>query len=113
MPPTEPLWKPELQAERLEELTSDDARLKELPLRRDVRSLGRLLGEVLKEQAGHELFDSVEQLRLLAIEHRDLQSNQSPGLPCEYELMNRAKEIVSRLTITQAYQMTKAFAIYF
>jgi phosphoenolpyruvate carboxylase len=113
MPRTEPLWKPEDQAERLKELTSDDAQVKELPLRRDVRSLGRLLGEVLKEQAGYELFDAVEQLRLVAIKHRDLQSNQDMGPAGEYELMSRAKQIVSRLTITQAYQMTKAFATYF
>lgn len=113
MPQTEPLWRAEDQAERLQELTSDDAQLKELPLRRDVRSLGRLLGEVLKEQAGHELFDAVEQLRLLAIKHRDLQFDQDMGLPGEYELMSCAREIVSRLTIKQAYQMTKAFATYF
>jgi phosphoenolpyruvate carboxylase len=113
MPRTEPLWKPKDQSERLKELTSDDPQLKELPLRRDVRSLGRLLGEVLKEQAGNELFDAVEQLRLVAIEHRDLQSDQDGGLPGEYELMSRAREIVGRLTTTEAYQMTKAFATYF
>jgi phosphoenolpyruvate carboxylase len=113
MPRIEPLWRAGDQAKRLEELTSDDARLKELPLRRDVRSLGRLLGEVLKEQAGHELFDAVEQLRLLAIELRDLQHDQDAGPPGDYELMSRAREIVSRMTIKQAYQMTKAFATYF
>jgi phosphoenolpyruvate carboxylase len=113
MPRTEPLWKPEDQAERLKELTSDDPRLKELPLRRDVRSLGRLLGDVLKEQAGHELFDAVELLRQAAIKHRDLQCSEDAGLPGEYELMNLAKIIVSRLTITQSCQMTKAFAAYF
>jgi phosphoenolpyruvate carboxylase len=110
---TEPLWRPEDQAERLKELTSDDAQLKELPLRRDVRSLGRLLGDVLKEQAGYELFDAVEQLRLAAIKHRDLQCSQDVGQPGEYELMKLAKQIVSRLTIPQSYQMTRAFATYF
>ncbi|HET9531348.1 MAG TPA: phosphoenolpyruvate carboxylase, partial [Blastocatellia bacterium] len=110
---TELLWKPDTQTGRLEELTSDDARLKELPLRRDVRSLGRLLGEVIKEQAGHELFDAVERLRLLAIKHRDLQSDQERGQPGEFELMRGAREIVSQMTVTQAYQMTKAFATYF
>src|SRR5215218_8790894 len=101
MPRIEPLWRAEDQAERLKELTSDDPQLKELLLRRDVRSLGRLLGEVLKEQAGHELFDAVERLRLVAIEHRDLQPDQDLGLTEEYELMSRTREIVSRLTITQ------------
>lgn len=42
------LWKVNDQAERLAELVSDAGDLKEAPLRRDVRSLGRLLGEVVK-----------------------------------------------------------------
>jgi phosphoenolpyruvate carboxylase len=46
-------------------------------LRRDVRSLGRLLGEVLKEQVGDNLFAAVEELRLLLIEHRELRAQ--PG----------------------------------
>ena len=48
-----PLWGAADQAERLAELsakTSDPK--KEAPLRRDVRSLGMLLGRVLTEQAG-------------------------------------------------------------
>ncbi|HJQ69019.1 MAG TPA: phosphoenolpyruvate carboxylase [Blastocatellia bacterium] len=110
---TEPLWGAEDQAERLRELTSDDPQLKELPLRRDVRSLGLLLGHALKEQAGDELFEAVERLRLLAIEHRDLQHDQDAGQPGEHDLMSRAREIVGRLTVKQAYQMTKAFATYF
>ena len=67
----EPLWKVNDQAARLAELVSHDGDLKEAPLRRDVRSLGRLLGEVLKEQVGIEFFNAVEQLRLLLIEHRE------------------------------------------
>ncbi len=47
-----PLWKPESWSERLAELEARTGDLKEVPLRRDVRSLGMLLGEVLREQAG-------------------------------------------------------------
>ncbi len=43
---------------------------KDYPLRRDVSALGALLGQVLVEQAGQELFDTVETLRRLMIEHR-------------------------------------------
>src|SRR5207253_8101732 len=50
--------------------------LKEAPLRRDVRSLGRLLGEVLKEQVGIEFFTAVEELRLLLIEHREARARR-------------------------------------
>ena len=70
---TKPVWSAEDQNRRLAELISNEPDVKEAPLRRDVRSLGRLLGEVLKEQGGVELFAAVEEIRQLAIEHRDLE----------------------------------------
>ena len=57
------LWKPESWLSRLEELEARAGDLKEAPLRRDVRSLGVLLGEVLREQAGEDLYAHVEALR--------------------------------------------------
>src|SRR3954453_9107578 len=99
--PMSQLWHVDNQGARLAELTSQDADLKEAPLRRDFRSLGRLLGEVLKEQAGEDLFSAVEELRLLLIELRD---SQSQGL------IDRAENIVLYLSIKQAHEMTKAFA---
>ena len=71
-----PLWGAANQAERLAELSAktSDAN-KEAPLRRDVRSLGMLLGRVLTEQAGPELFDTVERLRRLLIQHREGEAN--------------------------------------
>lgn len=66
-----PLWAATDQAGRLQELLTDAPEQKELPLRRDVRSLGKLLGEILAEQEGQRLFDTVERLRLLAIAHRE------------------------------------------
>ena len=104
----EPLWKVNDQAARLAELISHDVDLKEAPLRRDVRSLGRLLGEVLKEQVGIEFFNAVEELRLLLIEHRE-----AGGRPDKNQLMDRAQHIVSSLNIGDAHRMAKAFAIYF
>ena len=72
MEPNPPLWRASNQPERLAELsakTSDPN--KETPLRRDVRSLGVLLGRVVVEQAGPVLFDTVERLRRLLIQHRE------------------------------------------
>src|SRR5579864_4313453 len=66
-----PLWAAPDQEERLKELTGDDAGTKELPLRRDVRSLGKLLGETLREQGGPELLSAVEELRTMAIARRE------------------------------------------
>ncbi|HEX8144410.1 MAG TPA: phosphoenolpyruvate carboxylase [Pyrinomonadaceae bacterium] len=110
-----PLWSPDDQALRLGELTSGESNVKDAPLRRDVRSLGRLLGEVLKEQAGQALFDAVEELRTLAIEYRD----SAHGAQQEWDgkharrLMERAAQIVGEMGLVEAYRMTKAFAIYF
>jgi phosphoenolpyruvate carboxylase len=105
-----PLWGADDQCARLVELTAGtDDRAKETPLRRDVRSLGKLLGRVLVEQAGHQLFQIVEELRGLLIQCRE-ESRQS-GF--ENLQMGKAKGIVERLTIEDAYRVTKAFAIYF
>src|ERR1044071_3014647 len=96
------LWNVDDQASRLNELTSHDTDLKEAPLRRDVRSLGRLLGEVLKEQAGDELFSAVEELRLLLIEHRELHAQPGHNVEVERRLMARAETIVSHLDVAEA-----------
>ena len=107
------LWNVDDQAARLAELTSQDSDLKEAPLRRDVRSLGRLLGEVLKEQVGDKLFSAVEELRLLLIEHRELHAQPGHDFENVQQLIERAETIVSRLDVDEAHQMSKAFAIYF
>jgi phosphoenolpyruvate carboxylase len=112
--PDRPLWSERDQASRLAELaahTSDPAR--ELPLRRDVRSLGILLGRVLVEQEGESFVDLVEQLRRLLIQHRE-QSAAAPGhASSNNRLMSRAQQIIGNLPVEQAYRITKAFAIYF
>jgi len=109
-----PLWSDNDQSSRLAELTADTSDpAKELPLRRDVRSLGILLGRVLVEQEGEAFFEVVERLRRLLIQHRE----QPPAgtAPDEFEagLMAQAREIISGLSVDDAYRVTKAFAIYF
>jgi len=106
-----PLWSIRDQHGRLAELTaSTDDPAKELPLRRDVRSLGRLLGKVLVEQEGERLFNVVEELRHLLIGNRE--RSRSVASPRAAQ-MNKARKIVESLSIEDAYRVTKAFAIYF
>ena len=68
------LWNPESWAQRLAELEAQSGDLKEAPLRRDVRSLGTLLGTVLREQVGEEFFLEVEALRQGTIRRRDAET---------------------------------------
>jgi phosphoenolpyruvate carboxylase len=123
---TDPLWRADDQQERLAELLGEDAELKTLPLRRDVRSLGHILGQVIREQAGVDLFDKVESLRRLAIAHRegtDPADDSGAANPRERaeagdtvsdrDLMEEAEREVDALDTVSAYQLTKAFAIYF
>ena len=115
--PDNPLWSEGAQATRLAELTADTADpAKEVPLRRDVRSLGILLGRVLVEQEGEAFFDVVEQLRRLLIQHREQPPSAgtlNPELELDHSLVTRAREIISGLSVEDAYRVTKAFAIYF
>ena len=106
-----PLWKPESWTERLAELEARTGDLKEVPLRRDVRSLGMLLGEVLREQAGDELFEKVEELRLSAIRRREALAENS--INEAEDLLQKAVLGISTMPVDQAYQLSRAFAFYF
>jgi phosphoenolpyruvate carboxylase len=104
-----PLWGTDDQQGRLSELTAETSdSAKELPLRRDVRSLGILLGGVLVEQSGETLLDVVEHLRRLLIQHREPEQKKDAE-----DLMAQARAIIANLSVEDAYKVTKAFAIYF
>ena len=105
------LWNPESWSQRLAELEARSGELKEAPLRRDVRSLGTLLGEVLREQAGDDLFAHVEALRQGTIRRRDAEAK---GKQDEAELHGgRALALVHSLPAERALLLTRAFAFYF
>jgi phosphoenolpyruvate carboxylase len=108
----EPLWIAKDQAKRLAELTAGTGDPeKETPLRRDVRSLGVLLGRVLVEQGGEGLLEKVEELRLLLIQQRE----EDPGTAAAAKntLMDQARDVIGKMELHDAYRVTKAFAIYF
>jgi phosphoenolpyruvate carboxylase len=105
------LWKPESWLSRLEEFEARAGELKEAPLRRDVRSLGMLLGEVLREQAGERLFHLEEDLRQLSIERREAASRGDERSAAE--LLKQQMTRVAELDLPDAYQLTRAFAYYF
>ena len=108
--PQTPLWGADDQTLRLAELTAPtDDRTKEAPLRRDVRSLGVLLGRVLVDQVGESVFKTVEQLRRLLIQSRA----HTARAHSSNDEMQQAGSVVQALSIEQAHRVTKAFAIYF
>ena len=70
-------------------------------LRDDVNLLGRLVGEVLVEQGGRDLFDRVEAVRAAAIGRRE----RGDGGALEHELAGLAP--------AQASELVRAFSTYF
>jgi phosphoenolpyruvate carboxylase len=102
------LWKPENWSLRLAELEARTSDVKETPLRRDVRSLGMLLGQVLREQAGDPLFEEVEELRQIAIRRREAGLQSEDG-----QAFATGLDGVHTVDPVQAYRMARAFAFYF
>jgi phosphoenolpyruvate carboxylase len=105
------LWNPESWSQRLAELEAQSGDLKEAPLRRDVRSLGMLLGEVLREQAGEDLFSHVEALRQGTIRRRDAEARGDQEEAARQGAT--ALELVHSLPVDRALLLTRAFAFYF
>jgi phosphoenolpyruvate carboxylase len=105
------LWNPESWSQRLAELEAQTGELKEAPLRRDVRSLGMLLGDVLREQAAPELFADVEALRQGTIRRRDAEAHGHYQEAAH--LATHALELVHSLPVELALLLTRGFAFYF
>ncbi|MGD0731747.1 MAG: phosphoenolpyruvate carboxylase [Terracidiphilus sp.] len=105
------LWNPESWTQRLAELEAQAGELKEAPLRRDVRSLGTLLGDVLREQAGEELFAQVEALRQGTIRRRDAEARGREEEAARHAAASL--ELVHLLPVERAVLLTRAFAFYF
>ncbi len=73
-------------------------------LKKDVRFLTTLLGDVIREQEGEQFFIKIEHIRRLAREIRE-----EP----KAELIAQQKRIVHSLSVEEAYKVARAFSIYF
>jgi phosphoenolpyruvate carboxylase len=76
---------------------------KDLPLRADVKFLGTMLGEMLIEQEGRNLFECVESARLWA------QARRAGDPNAESELT----QVLNGLSPTIAQNVVRAFSVYF
>lgn len=76
---------------------------KDQALKRDVRRLGELVGEVVKEQGGEALFDLVEAARRVSIAHREGDAGA----------LEELQALLSALTPGTARDFIRAFSTYF
>ena len=87
---------PEVRANRVED--AEDARL-----RNDIRLLGRILGDTVRDQEGADVFDLVERIRQTSIRfHRD------DDKPARREL----ELILDSMSISQTVRIVRAFSYF-
>lgn len=77
---------------------------KDKPLRRDVKLLGHILGDVLLMHGGTELLNHVEKIRELT---KQLRNSFDP------ELLRQCKEEIQKLSPSMREDIIRAFATYF
>ncbi len=82
---------------------SAKARANERPLVEDIRLLGRLLGDVIREQEGKAAFELIEQVRTLSVAYRrDADERADSAL----------KKLLSTLSGDQAVRVIRAFTYF-
>ncbi len=72
-------------------------------LRRDVRFLTSLLGEMIREKEGVRFFQTIEKIRILAKESRANRNGQ----------IHELRRMIQRLPLDTAIKVARAFTIYF
>ena len=77
------------------------------PMRRDVRLLGDILGEIIRDSGGPELLADVERLRRAVIDARHREPRD--GVAAADEIAT----LVASWSVEQAEQVARAFAVYF
>ena len=78
----------------------DDAAEKNRPLVEDIRLLGRILGDIIREQEGAEAFELIERIRKLSVAYR-LKADASAGRVLDRLLKNLSAD--QTVTVIRAY----------
>ncbi len=86
-----------------EEIVADP----DLRLRQDIRLLGRLLGDTLREQEGKEIFELVEKVRQIAIRFR---RDQDTGAKQELETLLDGLDHNSGIAVVRAFSFFSQLA---
>src|SRR6266478_4909520 len=75
----------------------------DLALRQDIRFLGRLLGDTIREQAGERIFTLVENIRRMAVTYRREHDPRS---------LRKVEKIIAALDQEAATHVVRAFSYF-
>ena len=82
---------------------SRSAAIDDAPLREDIRMLGRVLGETIKQQEGREAFETIENVRQLAVRFR--RDN-------DRDARRKLVALLNRLSRDRAVSVVRAFSYF-
>ncbi|MEO6421795.1 MAG: phosphoenolpyruvate carboxylase, partial [Candidatus Nitrotoga sp.] len=83
--------------------TPTDINIKDTPLREDIRLLGRILGDTLREQEGDKTFDLVENVRRCAVHFRKTQDERD---------RDQLEQILDALSPHDTLSVVRAFSYF-
>ena len=111
---------PKVQIDKVQIDREVEFRPQDLPLKLDVSILGDLVGQVIREQGGDELFELVEDLRHAAIRRRELVELIEPAEPGgpgrageASDASTRLQSLVDGLEPRNAELLVRSFLSYF
>jgi len=80
-----------------------DISSKDVPLREDVRLLGRILGDTLREQEGEDTFQLIENVRRAAVRFRKTQDERDG---------ERLEQMLEALSPGETLEVVRAFSYF-
>jgi phosphoenolpyruvate carboxylase len=81
----------------------DDAAAKNAPLVQDIRLLGRILGQVIREQEGAEAYELIERIRRLSVAYR---------LKRDHHAGRELARLLKSLSADQTVSVIRAFSYF-
>ena len=102
-PAEKPIAAPDARLRKARTLNQAKARDNERPLVEDIRLLGRILGDVIREQEGVAAFDLVEQIRTLSVAFRRHD---------DHEADKALKKLLKSLSGDQTVSVIRAFTYF-
>ncbi len=97
---------------------SPDSRNKDQPLVDDIRLLGRLLGQVIKEQEGEQAYALIERIRQLSVAYRrernhEARQGHKPVKATDANAANQTlKKLLARISSDETVRVIRAFTYF-
>ncbi len=96
-----------------DDTTSTEVFDKDAPLRSDIRAMGALLGQIVKEHHGQEIFEKIEELRGLSKKWREAGAGRNPDSAEEADsTFEELTKVCANLTNEEILVIARAFNFF-